>query len=194
MLELGGMVLVVLNFVYEMVVCCVDVEGFDFLCWCVVFDGVELVYGWILCCFGECFVFVGFCVSLFCLVYGFVEVMFVVIVVLLGEGVCLVCVDCELFVYGCVCWSEFGDVWELVSFGVLVFGMLIEVFDCDGCVLFEVYVGEIVVCSFLLMSGYYCDDEEIVCVFGEGRLCIGDFGFVIGGELYVFGWVCVLII
>jgi acyl-CoA synthetase (AMP-forming)/AMP-acid ligase II len=74
-----------------------------------------------------------------------------------------------------------------VSVGTPIPGTKIEIRDTDQNVLPEHHLGSIWISSTSLMDGYWARPEETQKVLRGSWLDTGDLGFVIDGELYIYG-------
>ena len=83
--------------------------------------------------------------------------------------------------------SDEGLRREFVSVGVPLQDTEIVIVDDDGKPLEDRQMGEIVVSSPSLMSGYRCDPESTRQVLSNGRLSTGDLGFRANGKLFITG-------
>lgn len=74
-----------------------------------------------------------------------------------------------------------------INIGFLILGIEIKIVGFDGWEVFDGEVGELFVCGFNVMLGYYGQLDKIVEVIDcEGYLKIGDIvSWLLGGELVV---------
>jgi acyl-CoA synthetase (AMP-forming)/AMP-acid ligase II len=76
---------------------------------------------------------------------------------------------------------------EVVSVGVPVAGTSVRIAHAGGDTLAENEVGEILVRSASMMSGYHRDERASAAALDAGWLRTGDLGFLDGGRLFVTG-------
>lgn len=74
-----------------------------------------------------------------------------------------------------------------VSAGKPIANTQVRIMDGDGRELPDRYVGEIVIKSNCMLTGYYHREDETVNSFSEGWFKTGDLGYLAEGELYVSG-------
>lgn len=69
--------------------------------------------------------------------------------------------------------------------GMAIDGMVIEIVDKKGVVLDDGVAGEIAITGSSVAMGYVGGDGQLINAFAKGRLCTGDMGAIIDGELYI---------
>ena len=161
-----------------------DLAGHDLSAWRIALDGAEPVSPEVLRRFASRFAPFGFDARALLPVYGLSEAALAVTFTRPGSRWRSLRVDpVALAARGGV---EEGS-RELVSVGVPVPGVEVEVRDAADDPLPERRLGRIFVRGVSLMRGYLGQPEATGCVLRGGWLDTGDLGFVDGGELFVHG-------
>jgi acyl-CoA synthetase (AMP-forming)/AMP-acid ligase II len=161
-----------------------DLAGLDLGSWRVALDGAEPVTAAALRRFGERFARFGFDPGALMPCYGLSEAALAVTVAPVGRHVVAERVDpVRLAARG---EAAPGD-REIVSVGVPVPGVEVEIRGRQGEPLPERRLGGIHVRGPSVMQGYLGDPRATARVLEGGWLDTGDLGFVVGGELFVHG-------
>lgn len=188
-----GILLVLLNFGYELLLKRVDdsgIEGLDFSQWCCVFNGVELVSLGTVRCFIQRFVEVGFKLEVMMLVYGLAELFVGFVFSFLYQKVCIDCVKCDYFSY--IWYVKVVDKLDsnvlcFVICGQFLFYYKVCIVGSDDKELDEWYEGILQFCGFSVIFGYFWNLEEMKKLFSDKWLDSGDLVYIVDGYIYVIG-------
>lgn len=128
-----------------------------------------------------------FVVLMYCVWYeGVVDGVLYVIVDMFDWCVLIECCDVQLVVVND---GQDMEIEMVFVMGMLIDGMVFCIFDDGDYVLVNCVVGEVVICGMLVMFGYlnFDDGMIVVLLMVDGWFCIGDIGYVVDGQLYIFG-------
>lgn len=167
-----------------------EVADIDLSTWRVAFNGAEPVDAETLERFAERFGRYGFRASALYPVYGLAEHTLAVSFPELGQGFKVDTVDrirlAESAVAVSVC-PQYPDAVRFVSVGTPLEGVTVEIRDPRGAVLPDGHVGEVVVRSASVMTGYFEDAAATADALSDGWLRTGDLGYLKAGSLYITG-------
>jgi acyl-CoA synthetase (AMP-forming)/AMP-acid ligase II len=167
-----------------------DIAGVDLSTWRVAFNGAEPVDPSTLRSFAARFAPYGFRTSALYPVYGLAEHTLAVSFPTLGQGPQFDTVDRSLLATSAVALSVPADHPNAVSFasvGAPLEGVSVEIRSEDGVALPEGRVGEVVIKSASVMTGYFRDAKASAEVLSEGWLKTGDLGYIKAKTLYITG-------
>jgi acyl-CoA synthetase (AMP-forming)/AMP-acid ligase II len=167
-----------------------EVAGLDLSTWRVAFNGAEPVDAKTLQDFAGRFAPHGFRTSALYPVYGLAEHTLAVSFPALGEGPRIDNIDRNRLANSDIAVSVqegHPDAVSFVSVGTPLDGVSVEVRDDRGSALPEGHVGEVVVRSESVMTGYFRDAAATAEVLSEGWLKTGDLGYLKAGRLYITG-------
>jgi acyl-CoA synthetase (AMP-forming)/AMP-acid ligase II len=167
-----------------------EVAGLDLSTWRVAFNGAEPVDPQTLQDFAARFAPQGFRTSALYPVYGLAEHTLAVSFPALGQGPHVDSVDRSRLADSGVATSVSSDDPDAVSFvsvGTPLEGVSVEIRDHRGGPLPEGHVGEVVVRSTSVMTGYFKDPAATAEVLSGGWLNTGDLGYLKAGMLYITG-------
>jgi len=160
-----------------------DLAGLSLGTWRIALDGAEPVTAPVLRRFGDRFAPFGLDRGALVPVYGLSEAALAVTWAPRGRPIVAERLDPVRLAAGEVAGGE----REVVSVGVPIPGVEVEVRDDAGRALPERRLGRIHVRGPSVMRGYLGDAKATARVLREGWLDTGDLGFVAGGELFVHG-------
>jgi acyl-CoA synthetase (AMP-forming)/AMP-acid ligase II len=161
-----------------------DLAGLDLGSWRIAMDGAEPIAASSLRRFGERFARFGFDPGALMPVYGLSEAALAVTYTPPGRPLRTERVDARhLAALGA---AEPGS-REVISVGVPIPGVEVEIRGEGGAALLERRLGRIHVRGPSVMQGYLGDPEATARVLRDGWLDTGDLGFAAGGELFVHG-------
>ncbi|MEM9695233.1 MAG: fatty acyl-AMP ligase [Myxococcota bacterium] len=183
------------NFAYALCVKRVrdrDLEGLDLSPWRVAGCGAEPIRAANLRAFAERFAPVGFDATAFLPSYGLAEATLAVTFDRRREGARVDRIDPQALASEAeAVATEDAHAREVVSCGSTFADHEVAIFapeDRDSLSpLEERRVGEIRVRGPSVCAGYYNDPEQTAAAFAGGWLCTGDLGYLVDGELYVYG-------
>lgn len=167
-----------------------EVAGLDLSTWRVAFNGAEPVDAKTLQDFAARFAPHGFRTSALYPVYGLAEHTLAVSFPVLGQGPYVDSVDRSRLASSGVAASvpaEHPDAVSFVSVGTPLEGVSVEIRDDRGDAVPEGHVGEVVVRSASVMTGYFRDAAATAEVLSGGWLNTGDLGYLKAGMLYITG-------
>ncbi|MCB1326472.1 MAG: fatty acyl-AMP ligase [Spirochaetales bacterium] len=154
--------------------------------WQIALIGAETVHEQTLRLFADRFAAYGFSYGSFTPVYGLAEATLAVSFTPVGRGPLAMRLDRALLAEGRA--VENADGVSLVSVGRPLAGIEIEIRDQDGKELGERQVGRIFVQAPSVMLGYLDQPDQTKRVVGsDGWLDTGDLGFLLEGELFIYG-------
>jgi fatty-acyl-CoA synthase len=104
-----------------------------------------------------------------------------------GRAPATVVVDRGNLMEGCASPATEGSLRECVSSGKPIRGCELKVVDETGAQLDDGQVGEIVVRSQWMFSGYRHNEEETKLALRQGWYFTGDYGFTLQGEWFIVG-------
>lgn len=167
-----------------------DIKGLDLSTWRVAFNGAEPVKSDTLQNFAARFARCGFRASALYPVYGLAEHTLAVSFPALGQGPHIDTVNRDPLAMSGIAESVLTDHPDAVSFvsvGAPLEGVTVEIRDRRGVVLPEGHVGEVLVKSASVMTGYFRNAGATAKVLLDGWLNTGDLGYFKNGMLYITG-------
>ncbi len=167
-----------------------EVAGLDLSTWRVAFNGAEPVDPETLQEFAARFAPHGFRISALYPVYGLAEHTLAVSFPVLGQGPHVDSVDRSRLANSAIAASVSADNPDAVSFvsvGTPLEGVSVEIRSDRGGALPEGHVGEVVLRSASVMTGYFRDVAATAEVLSGGWLNTGDLGYLKAGMLYITG-------
>ncbi len=197
--EHGGTLSPAPNFAYNRCLRLADEElaGLDLSTWRVAFNGAEPVDPDTVHGFTMRFAPYGFHPSAFYPVYGLAEHTLAVSFPSLDQGPYIATVDRSRLATSGIAEAVPGDhpdAVRFVSVGTPLEGVSVEIHDKRGSPLPESHVGEVLVKSASVMTGYFGDEAATAEVLSDGWLRTGDLGFLRDSMLYITGRIKDLII
>jgi len=165
-------------------------EGLDLSTWRVAFNGAEPVDPVTLQKFTSRFEPYGFRQSALYPVYGLAEHTLAVSFPALGQGPTVDTVSRDRLAAESIAESVPADHYDAVSFvsvGTPLEGVAVEIRDLQGAMLPETHIGEILVKSASVMTGYFENAAATAKVLSDGWLKTGDLGYFKNGEMYITG-------
>lgn len=76
---------------------------------------------------------------------------------------------------------------RMLGAGKVISNSMVNIFDENGCSLPDRHVGEVVLQSNCMLSGYFNRPDETEKAFLDGWYKTGDFGYLVDGELFITG-------
>lgn len=165
-------------------------DGIDLSSWRVALNGAEPVCPDTAHEFSARFASYGFRSSAFYPVYGLAEHTLAVSFPALGAEPCIDTVDRSVLAATQLAETvplDHEDSMRFVSVGKPLQGVSIEIRDTDNVPLPDSHVGEILVKSASVMTGYFENEAATAAVMSDGWLKTGDLGYLKSGMLYITG-------
>jgi acyl-CoA synthetase (AMP-forming)/AMP-acid ligase II len=167
-----------------------ELEDLDLSTWRVAFNGAEPVDPITLQKFTSRFESYGFRQSALYPVYGLAEHTLAVSFPTLGQGPTIDTVSRDRLAAESIAESvpvDHRDAVSLVSVGAPLEGVAVEIRDQLGAILPETQIGEVLVKSTSVMTGYFENAAATAKVLSDGWLKTGDLGYFKDGMLYITG-------
>jgi len=193
MSRLGVTITAAPNFAYEMCLRRVrerHMKGLDLSAWRVALTGAETVDRDTVVAFEEKFADVGFAKGAFLPAYGMAENGLTITAAKASTPIDFERLDADVLSKerrATLVNGEDRAVTQSVSLGLPAAGEEVAIVDSDGRMVAERRVGEIVIRSPSVMSGYYKNAEETRKALRNGWLHSGDLGYIADGRLFIVG-------